>query len=79
MSVVWMGVELQLNVPRSEATKSGQDKVQRPQVNVQEGQRLMIIELRKYSEVRELLIWNYTTGLLEQVIYWDTGPEGICN
>jgi len=31
-------------------------EVQSPQVNIQEGPRLMIIELRKYNEVRELLI-----------------------
>ena len=31
----------------------------------------MIIELRKYIEVRELLIENGTTGLWAQVSYWD--------
>ena len=41
--------------------------------------RLMIIELRKYSEVGELLIGDDTTGLLEQVVYWAMGPEGIYN
>jgi len=43
------------------------------------GQRLEIIKMRKYNKVGELLIGNNTTGLLEHVIYRDTGPEGICN
>ena len=33
--------------------------------------RLMIIELRKYIEVRELHIEKGTTGSQAQVIYWD--------
>ena len=39
----------------------------------------MIIELRKYSEVRELFIGDDTTRFLGHVIYQDMGPEGICN
>ena len=35
------------------------------------GTRLMIIELRKYIEVRELLIEDGTTGSQAQVIYQD--------
>ena len=35
------------------------------------GIRLMIIELRKYTEVRELLIEDGTTGSQAQVSYWD--------
>jgi len=35
------------------------------------GTRLMIIELRKYNEIRELLIENRTTGSQAQVSYWD--------
>ena len=35
------------------------------------GIRLMIIELRKYIEVGELLIEKGTTGLQAQVVYWD--------
>ena len=35
------------------------------------GTRLMIIELRKYIEVRELLIEMGTTSSQAQVIYWD--------
>ena len=35
------------------------------------GIRLMIIELRKYNEIRELLIRNRTTGSQAQVSYWD--------
>jgi len=38
----------------------------------------MIIELRKYNEIGEILIGNNTTGSLGHVIYWDMGPEGIC-
>jgi len=35
------------------------------------GIRLMIIELRKYNEIGELLIWNRTTGSQAQVSYQD--------
>jgi len=35
--------------------------------------RLMIIQLRKYNEVRELLIENGTTGLQRHICYWDGG------
>jgi len=35
----------------------------------------MIIELRKYNEIRGLLIENRTTGLQAQVIYWDEVRE----
>jgi len=35
------------------------------------GTRLMIIELRKYNEIRELLIENRTTGSQAQVSYRD--------
>jgi len=35
------------------------------------GIRLMIIELRKYNEIGELLIENRTTGLQAQVSYQD--------
>jgi len=35
------------------------------------GIRLMIIELRKYNEIGELLIRNRTTGLQAQVSYQD--------
>ena len=35
------------------------------------GTRLMIIELRRYNEIGELLIENGTTGLRAQVSYWD--------
>ena len=31
----------------------------------------MIIELRKYNEIGELLIENRTTGSLAHVSYWD--------
>ena len=31
----------------------------------------MIIELRKYNEIRELLIENQTAGSQAQVSYWD--------
>ena len=53
-------------------------KVQRPQVNIQEGQRLMIIELRKNNEIGELLIETETTGSWGHICYQDTEPEGIC-
>jgi len=37
------------------------------------GQRLMIITLEKYNEVRELLIENGTTGLWGHICYQDGG------
>ena len=46
-------------------------RVQRPQVNVQEGQRLMIIKLGRYNEIGKLLIGIQTTGLWGHVCYWD--------
>ena len=39
------------------------------------GIRLMIIELRKYNEIGELLIENRTTGSQAQVIYQDEVQE----
>src|SRR5882724_5360655 len=33
--------------------------------------KLMIIELRKYNKIGELLIENRTAGLQAQVSYWD--------
>ena len=35
------------------------------------GIRLMIIKLRKYNEIRKLLIRTGTTGSQAQVRYWD--------
>ena len=35
------------------------------------GDKLMIIELRKYNEIRELLIESRTAGLQAQVSYQD--------
>ena len=49
-----------------------------PQCNVQEGQRLMIIYLERYNEIRELLIENRTTGLQGHMLS-GCRPEGICN
>ena len=37
------------------------------------GIRLMIIKLKKYNEIRELLIENRTTGSQGHVSYWDRG------
>jgi len=39
------------------------------------GIRLIIIELRKYNQIRELLIENRTAGLQVQVEYWDVVRE----
>ena len=39
------------------------------------GIRLMIIELRRYNEIGELLIENGTTGSQAQVSYWDVVQE----
>jgi len=78
--LITMGVKLHSNFPRSKATKSEQDKNAEALSKHSRGRkRLMIIKLRKYSEVRELLIGYDTKGLIEQVIYQDTGPEGVCN
>ena len=35
----------------------------------------MIIKLRKYNEIRELLIENRTTGFQAQVSYWNRVQE----
>jgi len=35
------------------------------------GIRLMIIELKRYNEIGELLIENRTKGFQAQVTYWD--------
>ena len=50
------------SIPTLENSLSEQDRSQT---------RLMIIELRKYSEIGELLIENRTTGLQAQVSYRD--------
>jgi len=50
-------------------------EAQGSQGNVQEGQRLMIIKLRKYNEVGELLIEMVTTGLQGHVCYQDGGQR----
>ena len=39
------------------------------------GTRLMIIKLRKYNEIGELLIGNRTAGSQAQVSYWDMVQE----
>ena len=39
----------------------------------------MIIHLRKYSKVRELLMGDDTTRSLGPRIYKDMGLKGICN
>ena len=56
--VSWgMWIKSWLNVPRSEVMKSEQDKsAESLRKCSRGGQRLMIIKLRKYSKVRELLI-----------------------
>jgi len=41
------------------------------------GIRLIIIELRKYNKIRELLIKNRTTGLQAQVSYWGRVQEAL--
>src|SRR5882724_866993 len=42
-----------------------------PQDDIQEGQRLMIIELERYNEIGELLIENSTTGFQGHICYWN--------
>jgi len=59
----------------SETSSSEQDKsleVLRAMFN---GDRLMIIKLRKYNKIRELLIENGTTGSQAQVSYWNGVQE----
>ena len=48
-------------------------KVQSPQGDIQEGQRLMIIELGKYNKIGELLIENRAIGFQGHLHYWDRG------
>ena len=50
-------------------------EAQGPQGNIQEGQRLMIIELVQYNKIRDLLIENGTTGLWGHICYWDGGQK----
>jgi len=38
----------------------------------------MIIKLRKYIKVRELLIGTNITELLGHIFYWDIEMEGVC-
>ena len=45
------------------------------QGDIQEGQRLMIIELERYKEIRELLIEIGITGLQGHICYWDGGQR----
>jgi len=53
----------------------GRIEAQSPQGDVQEGQRLMIIELKRYNEIRALLIEIRTTGLQGHVCYQDRGQR----
>ena len=46
-------------------------EVQSPQGDIQEGKRLMIIELERYNKIRELLIENRATGLQGHICYQD--------
>ena len=46
-----------------------------PTLESSRGIRLMIIELKKYNEIGELLIENRTTGFQAQVSYQDVGQE----
>ena len=46
-------------------------EVQSPQGNVQEGQRLMIIEMGKYNETNALLIETDAIGSQGHICYWD--------
>jgi len=48
-------------------------EVQGPQGDVQEWQRLMIIELERYNKIGELLIENRITGSQRHVCYQDGG------
>ena len=47
--------------------------MQGPQGNVQEGKRLMIIELERYKKIGELLIEIGITGSQGHICYWDRG------
>jgi len=71
--VMWMGNQVTIEVPSWRQWRMSRKKAQRPQVNIQEGKRLMIIKLRKYNEIGELLIETETTGLQGHVCYWDRG------
>src|SRR5882724_3157720 len=50
-------------------------EVQGPQGNVQEGKRLMIIELERYNEIGELLIEIGITGSQGHICYQDGGQR----
>jgi len=46
-------------------------EAQGPQGDIQDGQRLMIIELGKYNETDALLIETAATGSCWHICYWD--------
>jgi len=46
-------------------------EAQSPQGDIQEGEILMIIELKKYNEIGTLLVETAATGLQGHVHYWD--------
>ena len=50
-------------------------EVQGPQGDVQEGQRLMLIKLKRYNKIRELLIQMAVTGSQEHICYWGGGQR----
>src|SRR5882724_4921958 len=63
------------SIPTLETSSSEQDRsleVLRAMFN---GIRLMVIELRRYNEIGELLIENRNTGLQAQVSYQDRVQE----
>jgi len=54
-------------------TSYSEIEAQSPQGDVQEGRRLIIIELERYNEIGELLIENRTTWFQGHVCYQDGG------
>jgi len=48
-------------------------EAQSPQGNIEEWQRLMLIELERYNEIGKLIIEIGTTGSQGHLCYWDGG------
>ena len=63
------------SIPTSETLSSEQDRSLEISEKCSRGIRLMIIELRRYNKIGELLVANGTTGSQAQVSYWDMVRE----
>jgi len=68
-----MGIELQLNIPRSEAMKREQEKSVKALTKCSRGPKAYDNQTEEYNEIGELLIETGTTGMWVHVCYQDRG------